>query len=494
MSYNNNAYTLPIMRAINAARTKLSDDNRANWWFKNSSQTTMLLVTSALAHFNNIGLRVSYNHLTNNAEQYSVNANAHRDESSLLSRLNPESIKDGVFIKAWQVKRNIRDTFEFYLPEYYTREYGWTELNAISLVLKTSPRHRIRVYCKEYTDERGCNVKLIHVYTVNDLFSNDDDALLYRKLLAVTPLLINQTLPETNPELTNIMRSAVVIDDANTFYNNVLTYLNTMESFKNLRLVELRNTFNNLNQTRVHNLQRTELRIKNDIARYEESLKAWYKELYDVQTKIYCGNNDDLTQEDIEFLINKDVVKQLTISGEKIYFNIAAPCLVFDKQAAEKYYNKVLIDDPNTNFARIFKAAFIDESIIILFEDAITVDFKEGYIDARTINHTHNGNVLFNPHHYYYNCWGNYTTIINKLINNYSYMQLFMQIKAAVGSLNMVDYTVLNKFKYQVEQFIHDEQSGYSLSPCVLWKSDLKTPHSLNETLNYLGGNTNETN
>ena len=78
-------------------------------------------------------------------------------------------------------------------------------------------------------------------------------------------------------------------------------------------------------------------------------------------------------------------------------------------------------------------------------------------------------------------------------------MQLFLQIKAAVGSINLVDYTVLGRFKDDINNhYINESYYPNECPAIVVWKDeqDYTKLHTIRDTLNHFeeGDASNETN
>jgi hypothetical protein len=122
---------------------------------------------------------------------------------------------------------------------------------------------------------------------------------------------------------------------------------------------------------------------------------------------------------------------------------------------------------------------FLDEDCILYFTDRVRINFSNYTYEARS-RHVADptGQVLFrNPHHNHYNCWGGYGTAITNLISEFNFMQLFMQIKAGVGSLNMTDYVVLGQFRLDVQRMYDTDRQP----KIIAFKSNPKTLYTLKE-------------
>ena len=231
----------------------------------------------------------------------------------------------------------------------------------------------------------------------------------------------------------------------------VSEYLNTVDKFVRYERYQLIQNFEALNNMHRNLLERDKAVIDNEL---NDILSRYRNKLHDQRELLneIAGLTDTgLSIEDINLLIDKKIIRDLTLrdSNPIIEFTVTSPVLSFEKPAAERYYRT--ISNEETVYKALIKHAFIDEDIILFFSDRVRINFTTYDFSAKENIFAPNGAYLFrNPHHKHYNCWGGYSSTITKLISEFNYMQLFMQIKAGVGSINMTDYTVLCCFNRDV--------------------------------------------
>ena len=65
-----------------------------------------------------------------------------------------------------------------------------------------------------------------------------------------------------------------------------------------------------------------------------------------------------------------------------------------------------------------------------------------------------------NPHHHYYNCWGDNKPNIIRALTEHDYVLAITQVFAAMGGLNLTDTPVM-------EKFIRSELREYKVTPCI---------------------------
>jgi hypothetical protein len=354
-------------------------------------------------------------------------------------------------------------------------EQSWEEINGLSLALKCSPKHRVRVY-KYTTKESDTNVIRDQFIIYSAKSFSDEDIMLKRKVIAALPYMLN--LKEDHP-LTPILRS-VEHDACDAWMNTVNTYLNSINKYVNYSRFKLIQSFQVLNSMHTDALTRRKNDIDVIITRILDDYREKLQQQRDILNEIAGMSDETLSTEDIELLIEHNIIKDLSVRSHReatIEFLISSPVLAYEKAAAEKYYNT--INDDAEIYKTMFKHVFIEEDSILHFTDRIRVNFSNYTFEARSsmVPQPNNTIILRNPHHAHYNCWGGYGSIITKLISEFNYMQLFMQIKAGVGSLNMTDYTVLSQFKNDIERL-----AMYNNQPKVIaFKEEPKVMYTISE-------------
>lgn len=354
-------------------------------------------------------------------------------------------------------------------------EESWEELNGLSIALKCSPKHRVRVY-KHSIKEKDTEVVRNHFIIYSAKSFIDDDALLKRKVYAAIPYMLGF---EEGDTATHVFRGLEHVSCDN-WLRVVSEYLNTVDKFVRYGRHQLIQSFTALNNMHRNSLERRRNTIDdelNDILnRYREKLQVQRTLLNEIAGLTDTG----LSVEDIDFLIDKNIIRDLTLRSREsiIDFTVTSPVLSFEKPAAEKYYRN--ISDEETIYKALIKHAFIDEDVIIFFSDRVRISFDNYSFSARADILPPNRAYLFrNPHHKHFNCWGGYGSAITKLISEFNFMQLFMQIKAGVGSINMTDYTVLNRFKDDV----YDLYSRNNSPKVVMFKDDPSRMYTLREAV-----------
>lgn len=400
------------------------------------------------------------------------------------------NLKDVFSINIYSIDGQIVDCFENYIPKWAS-ETGAQELLGVSLALKLTPKHRIRVY--------KCNSHIFLFTTKGMLNVAENDAVLYRKLWACLPLIRGWTeAPEMyDADLINLCKS-LEPNDATNFWTMLTTLYNNTPALSDLKYKDILDTFNTLHlqrlsqQSHLKSVKQTE--ADSLMSRYSNILQE-INNLNRIITEL--SETTNLDSDVIKLLFDKKTCYNLNIAhildtdNSRISYRCSAPLLSYEKDAAIKLYDRRIKNDYSTDFKTIYKLMFIDEKVILNFDEEIVINFTRGGIQAKDgyLISGNNYDISFpNPHHAYYNCWGSYEPKIIKYIREYKLEELFYQIKAAVGSFNFTDYPVVNKLLQHLSYII---EADYNPA-CFYWVDEgCKTLHSLQETLEHFS-ETNE--
>lgn len=505
MYYQDIGYISELYNKLQKIKTKITDPNVQLFWRQSNTSQELLTILAGLSYFTGINTCFKRHKLGRNDNiAYMFDAIERNMSASrfigIESRMYDENTPyTNLIINLVYIPYQITTSFEQTIPEY-VRAQNYTELNAFSLALKTSPRHRVRVYTRN-TDLHDVPVKIITIFSATDYTA--DDCILLRKIGAILPLL--STDPNTTTQTSTIAQARAPLfrmlettTDASIYLRTALEFLNTLSAFVDLEMKETLSTLQHLNKFHQRNVERQINVINNDLVSVEERLRQLLLQQRELQYELAGMSDTSLTESDLKMLINKQIINRPQLDGEVLIYVCKAPCLSFDKSAAIAYYKR--LDNKASTFARLFKLAFIDEKIILNFEDVIKINFKDIHFTGRSIpsSYPYNSTGFRNPHHKHFDCWGNYGELIRKLIQQYDFMQLFLQIKAAVGSINLVDYTVLNRFHDDINSHYYNETRYDDIAPFIIWKDEQDSTklHSIHETLTFYneGDASNETN
>lgn len=397
---------------------------------------------------------------------------------------NNLQLEDTFAVHIIPVTGQINEFFENTLPEF-VRQTNAQEMLNVSLALKLTPKHRVRVYTRN---------NHILVFTTKGVFSDttDTDYLFYRKLWACIPLL--RGWHKTKPELTELYKLLINDEGPEVFWRKLEEAYNAEQAIVDFKYKGIIDTFNNLNQLRANGFIQKYEQYSHEAERLLANYQDVLRHQRDIEQQILALNNTtiQLDTEIIKRLVDKKTVYAVdthylstrTSSNSRLSYRCSSPLINFDKEAALNYYHNRISSNEKV-LKKLYELLFVDEKIILNFDEEIVLNFTSITIQAGNGNLIH-GNSYHdcfpNPHHYNHNCWGSYGGVIHKLFSQYKLEELFYQIKTAVGSLNFVDYVVMSEFISHLKRLI-----AHSYNPaCFYWKEDgCKTLHTYSETYEH---------
>lgn len=394
-------------------------------------------------------------------------------------------LKETYGLHVVNVTGQVIDWFDNYIPKW-TANSDVSEILGVSLALKLTPKHRIRVY------KRNNHIVVFTNKPIADTsYDENYDYKLWRKLYACLPILFGWTDAEDKHiEETTLLRS-LEADNANNFFNLLINTCNNIPAIRDLKYKDIIDTFNSINTLRLNSYvnksneyaNALELLMKN----YSATLTAKRecdKTILDLET-----NLKELDTPTIKTLTDKKICYNLYTSqlnsttDSRLSYRCSAPVIGFDKNAAQRYYERRVKNCYSKTLDTIYKLLFFDEKVILNFDEEIVLNFSRNTISAKPGGTIYGNdlNICFpNPHHYYHNCWGSYGPTVLKLLSEYKLEELFYQIKVAVGSLNFTDYIVLNEFISMMNNII----SGRYNPAVFYWtEENCSTLHTLSDTL-----------
>ena len=341
--YNLINYQTPIINDIYSfLRTNVHERNTHLRRLSNETGNAVIKLIETLYYFNKTALNINFKHLGRTHTQYDVTfhrANRYRHIENTY-----DYFENIINIDVITIKGNITNCFEHYLPDEFNDETGWVELNGVSLALKQSARHRIRMYQKQNTNN-------LIVFTATPMLDYDTDYKFLKEFIATTPLLFSETWRNEHSELVNMCRSMLTIDAA-PWLEVCENYINNIDEYKNARTEAIRNLLLQLNNTRNNNLQRQIDDERRHIDNVRTELAQALQRYYHANALLIGGAETQLTEDDIKHIIDKNIIEGISICDNTVYFSCTAPVLQYDRDAAEVYYKTI----PNSDFKKLFNA------------------------------------------------------------------------------------------------------------------------------------------
>lgn len=221
---------------------------------------------------------------------------------------------------------------------------------------------------------------------------------------------------------------------------------------------------------------------RNEIDRVRESIRSYDQTIRDLNRRIgeYLGmKNDEMTRllgleaklamggdgesEMMEYFICNKRLKLLSVIGSDMTFATRDYLTYYEKDAARRAINKrgsfvytrrdgeARTGYDHADIKTLLKAIFLDETLKIKMCAAYSFRLNGSVNPITGYDFNSNGEGDFdeympNPHIDRYACMGNYTEVINELMDSRNYIAILEQCGASGKSLNWYDSTVMYEF------------------------------------------------
>lgn len=226
-------------------------------------------------------------------------------------------------------------------------------------------------------------------------------------------------------------------------------------------------------------------RIKSDIdnklvtiQQYEDAIRERYKELRDLRIrKLGLESASEEENDLLVFLKSCRTISNIKVVDDSVTFTTVQPCVMYERKEFELSRFR-----SNTDYQRVspwkfdlLEDIFLNNKYTLYFEDCVMVDLNYYNVGIRKDDYRPSFYMegIPNPHHYYYNCWGEHATYFNESLSRGDVVQLFNQIIAAVSGINFADSSVVSKF-------IKTELDNYYTVKCLV-NNDTKVRLSIRD-------------
>lgn len=342
----------------------------------------------------------------------------------------------------------------------HLKEAGATTLENYTTVLTQSPYHRTCLMYEEITHPEGIVTKKYYLFTnkMNEtaiarlagcmcshmsLFGASTEA------IATALIQGKQTQYETN--ITAIAEAAM--NDA--FREQIIGTLSQASAYGRQRII-------NRLERKISNKQES-------INTYLNQLKQLYIELKDMQARLLGAQHTASDEDELNaFLIaNADKITYANLIDGYIYMRYRTPLLYWDEDVFKilrESSNNNPLHNANEERQWLIDDIFINRNVVLWFDSAFRYNLAStgfGYINLENdFSDVPSKKGLPNPHHYYYNCWGDNEPAIIEAQSKGDNVIAFAQIFAAIAGINLSDNIVLNRF-------INDMWRNFKNVPCL---------------------------
>ncbi len=357
------------------------------------------------------------------------------------------------------------------LLELLTADENYTELNVRTMVT-AAPNHKIRIFKRVYNDNNN---------TLYVMLNNMDTPAIVFKVAAA----IMWDLQHFG-DYTNTLAQAYLNADGTAVCSAVTEYYREFNAHAQERA--LLAAFESMEHIMCQDRSDHYVRL---IDTAQSELDDLYARIADATQKLnqrkadylmYKLNNEDQRVNDLkQFLMSvKQNLSEIKVTDSHISFVYRTPLLYFEPQAMQRYFDSTrpnVVKEASAAIQQLLKDVFINQTHQFLFETGATLN-----LTRPQIQYYDPGNMpgimsladfkgMPNPHHRYYNCWGDNQSLITQALVNHDYVQAILQTIAAMAGINITDTAV-------IEKFVRHEITAYRNTPAIFVKAT-------NETITY---------
>ena len=335
-----------------------------------------------------------------------------------------------------------------------------TALESYTTVLTQSPYHRTQLLYKELDDDDDGKIKTYYLFT-----NKMNDVAIGRLAGCICAHM------DLFGEHTTNIATALIQGKQDLYETLITTFIEEASTAEHLEQMR-----RDLEQVCTYGTRRMEEHIRNTIRNKQDSINEYlrvlnnmYNELRKEQTRLigiqHQGNGaDELT----EFLLgNINNITFTRLYDGYLYMRYRTPLLYWDEDMF-----KILRESSNSNPLHqnneekqwLIDDIFIKRNVVLWFDSAFRYNLAGMRFERRILENEFNdvpaAKGLPNPHHYYYNCWGDNEPAIITAQNKGDNVIAFAQIFAAIAGINLSDNIVLNRF-------INDMWRDFKNVPCL---------------------------
>lgn len=203
-----------------------------------------------------------------------------------------------------------------------------------------------------------------------------------------------------------------------------------------------------------------------------QNYNSHLSDLYIERTKLYKDlafmQLTEMTEEEkenIRKVVRRKEIISIQYSDNKLLLHVVTPLKLYNREDAEHLIqsNRENYMNGGEKYNLKFVQSIFRGEIKIMLHTALEINTSSGVISCNTSS-DYQG-ALPNPHHYYYGCFGDYTTKMREAAANSDTVQIIQLAIMAVAGINVLDSPVMNKFRHEVIDFGTNKAFYYKDSP-----------------------------
>lgn len=383
------------------------------------------------------------------------NMGAEDGVSELLSELEGMTYDLNIVVINTINNKEVGDAFYEYL-----KQTGATPLEQYTTVLTQSPYHRTQlVYDTEtYTDGRVLNTYYLFTNKMNDIAI---------ARLAGCMCAYMELFGESTGDI-----ATALIQGKQAQYETVIAAITESlinEAFREQLVTTLTQAGAYGRQRIISRLQNQIDSKQNQVSSYLRTIQEHYESIRELRERLLGAQHTSGSEDEFSAFLtaNADNITYARLESGYLYMRYRTPLLYWDEDVfkilRESSNNNPLRPD-NTAKQQLIDDIFSTRRVVLWFDSAFRYNLTNPGFERRILENDFSdvptAKGLPNPHHYYYNCWGDNEPMIIEAQNKGDNVIAFAQIFAAIAGINLSDNIVLDKF-------IRDEWSAFKRIKCL---------------------------
>lgn len=365
---------------------------------------------------------------------------------------NPKEIKVLVMNSgtAAEATQSVKNWFE-------ADDSAWEEIDVEPMVT-CAPNHKVSMY-KIVVD--NCVTFAI--------INNISNATVLFKLAAA--ILYNMNLFQ---EATEDLANAWMTGDGNKIYETVDNYY---KEFRAIRETKKRaNAIEQLGKSMIvdktDDYKRRINSIDNDIEGYYQEIARMNEQLNRLKAEylLYTVTDTSAKTDELKMFINQcgDRITYMNFSNNVLYLVYHTKLMYFEESMLKTYMRSTRDNCVTTApkwKQQLLKDIFIDSKYDLHIESGVALNVRDNninYQNPASLKNCYDAALLGlpNPHHMFYNCWGDNKPNIIRALCDKDYITAISTVFAAMSGLNISDVAVF-------ERFIREEVDRYGHARCL---------------------------
>ena len=225
-----------------------------------------------------------------------------------------------------------------------------------------------------------------------------------------------------------------------------------------------------LSDTRKRSFERNIERLQSNIDTYYNDIMRMTQEMNRLKADylLQVTTDEDQHMKDLQEYLRscKDKISYIKEENNVLTIVYRTALIYFEEELLKPYFTSARDNVINRAAAwkqQLMKDLFANKKYTLLIESSISINLADKlfrYLPVHNLINTGDMVGIPNPHHQFYNCWGDNQPNIHRALAEGDYLQAILTAFAAMSGLNLSDTAVIDKF-------VREELVMYNTIPCL---------------------------